>query len=907
MSEQNRKVVPAQLGFLAIYNPSLGSTDDTLDNQIVYYYPSIKQNEYKRSALADTKDARAFAKEQKNEQLRQIGLAQGMVEFGRSFSEGESVNTIETEKSRIILHELESGWWILASINLTILPGTAKTPVSKGKPSEEHETVEYSSREVKPAILLLADILRAHSTFLLHHAASMSALFVRTKRSKFVSILGRYWDTYLSTWNVLMHGNPANNLYGGIKVAACGELGVGVGEEERGSGEREVLEGFVGQMDGLVDVMVSRFGDARSNSKEDTSRGFTDRPTQPAPWLGSGNEPAAEDGAIFLGTGALSRKSIRDIAHWTEDLYRWGPYTYGVLDNPSSTRRARRHPKSRPRLDSNLGDTRNTARPASSLCKEVPIHDGPNDGPAPSRSSSISTVEPRPVVERGQIDQPKLKSVPPYPKFRRNPASHTSTEGTESTDGESKGNKLTQYLKFGYGTHWSLGGSTVKEEERSRPSSNTSTLVSSIDGIVNTSGTSTPTQEFDDSKGHYLVGLMGDMDSEMTLLVDSNDEDEDLEGQSHRLVLRTLTVELEREEDARQEADISIDYSDFGTSFKNASGSEGTGHSHVSFESQDRNKVKKLRVVAYASKPFIFIFLFELRADTLALKGLYRSLHKQLQSLIKPLLKSTSFRAPKPEIPISPLANTKNPTAPIYDLLWDPKTLTLDSNIPNIPDPQQVQTQEQADSLPWSRIEALNTHLQIMHTYIATTADKNTLERTAKTSRGYWILWTRIPAPPPEPSPAPPESTTNLTSKVNIPSLIPENSAESETSRTFMGQLSDNGRKNKDMDASIKANSKAQTQSTVVSGPAHPFLDEGGAEGETEGRNMDKEIFLIRRASDYVEAGQGRGYGYGYAGWGMGGQGAGTGTGGTADAGWGAVGLGLDTKRYIEGLLSLNR
>ncbi|CCD49920.1 hypothetical protein ACHAO1_001921 [Botrytis cinerea] len=902
MSEQHRKVVPAQLGFLAIYNPSLGSTDDTLDNQIVYYYPSIKQNEHQRSVLTDTKEARAFAKEQKNEQLRQIGLAQGMVEFGRSFSEGKSVNTIETEKSRIILHELESGWWILASINLTILPGTAKTPATKGKPAEELGTVEYSSREVKPAILLLADVLRAHSTFLLHHAASMSALFVRTRRSKFVSILGRYWDTYLSTWNVLMHGNPANNLYGGIKVAACGELGVGVGEEERGSGEREVLEGFVGQMDGLVDVIVSRFGDARSDLKEDTSKGFTDRSKQPAPWLGSGNEPAAEDGAIFLGTGALSRKSIKDISHWVEDLYRWGPYAYGVIDNPSSTRRPKKSSKPRPRFDSKLGDTKNTARPTSSLSKEIPIHDGPNDGPAPSRSSSISAVEPRPVVQQdNQIDQPKLKSVPPYPKAHRNPASYTSTEGTESTDGESKGRKLAQYLKFGYGTHWSLGGSAAKEEERSRPSSNTSTLVSSIDGVAGTAGTPAPIQESDDSKGHYLVGLMGDMDSEVTLLVDSNDEDEDLEGQNHRLVLRTLTVELEREEDARQEADISIDYSDFGTSFKNASGSEGTGHSNASFESQDRNKVKKLRVVAYASKPFIFIFLFELRADILALKGLYRSLHKQLQSLIKPLLKSTSFRAPKPEVPISPFANMKNPTAPIYDLLWDPKTLTLDSNIPNIPDPQQVQTQEQVDSLPWTRIEALNTHLQIMHTYIATTTDENTLERTAKTSRGYWILWTRIPAPPP----ASPESTTNSTSKVKIPPLIPENSAESQTSRSFMGELSDKGKKNKDVDASTKANSKAQTQSTVVSGPAHPFLDDGAVEGSARERKMDKEIFLIRRASDYVEAGQGRGYGYGYAGWGMGGQGAGTGA--TADAGWGAAGLGLDTKRYIEGLLSLNR
>lgn len=120
MSEQRRKVVPAQLGFLAIYNPSLGSTDDTLDNQIVYYYPSIKHNGHKRKGFPDTQEARAFAKEQKNEQLRQIGLAQGMVEFGKSFSEGKSVDTVETEKSRIILHELESGWWILAVSNFIL-------------------------------------------------------------------------------------------------------------------------------------------------------------------------------------------------------------------------------------------------------------------------------------------------------------------------------------------------------------------------------------------------------------------------------------------------------------------------------------------------------------------------------------------------------------------------------------------------------------------------------------------------------------------------------------------------------------------------------------------------------------------------------------------------------------------
>ena len=32
----------------------------------------------------------------------------------RSFSNGEPVDSIETEKSRIVLRELDSGWWILA-------------------------------------------------------------------------------------------------------------------------------------------------------------------------------------------------------------------------------------------------------------------------------------------------------------------------------------------------------------------------------------------------------------------------------------------------------------------------------------------------------------------------------------------------------------------------------------------------------------------------------------------------------------------------------------------------------------------------------------------------------------------------------------------------------------------------
>lgn len=110
----SQKIVPAQVGFLAIYNPSLGTTDETLDDQIVYYSSPETRTKRRRRRRTSTGDPSQSSQEERNERLRKIGLAQGMVEFGRDFSQGRPVDTIETEKSRIILHELESGWWLIA-------------------------------------------------------------------------------------------------------------------------------------------------------------------------------------------------------------------------------------------------------------------------------------------------------------------------------------------------------------------------------------------------------------------------------------------------------------------------------------------------------------------------------------------------------------------------------------------------------------------------------------------------------------------------------------------------------------------------------------------------------------------------------------------------------------------------
>lgn len=111
-------VVPAQLGFLAIFNPSLGNTDETIDDQIVYYASVTTQTRKRRHRSRAGKPTEHVSQEERNERLRQIGLAQGMVDFGRSFSGGVAVDTIDTEKSRVVLHELEPNWWILAVSSL---------------------------------------------------------------------------------------------------------------------------------------------------------------------------------------------------------------------------------------------------------------------------------------------------------------------------------------------------------------------------------------------------------------------------------------------------------------------------------------------------------------------------------------------------------------------------------------------------------------------------------------------------------------------------------------------------------------------------------------------------------------------------------------------------------------------
>ena len=203
----------------------------------------------------------------------------------------------------------------------------------------------------------------------------------------------------------------------------------------------------------------------------------------------------------------------------------------------------------------------------------------------------------------------------------------------------------------------------------------------------------------------------------------------------------------------------------------------------------------------------------------------YRALHHQLGPLQRPLLISTSPTNVSQRIQDAAVTSptSSKPSQPIYDLIYDPTTLTIHSSIPNIPDTSAASASGDAPpSDPWTRMEALNVHTQILSTYALTRRHDADLERTCKTSRGWWVVWTRLRMP---------------------------------------------------------------QQATSDS-------DDGAAY---------REAFLVRKASDYMAPRSlGRAAGLRDLG------GAST-SGGSWAPGKMAEGIGIDTKKYIEGLLSLNR
>ena len=516
-------------------------------------------------------------------------------------------------------------------------------------------------------------------------------------REKFCGFLRRFWDDYLSGWDVMLHGNPSVDIFNGLKLSAGGELGIGVGEEDSGSGEREVLEGFIERTDGLVDLIVSRFEKSPTESRTDSGTGTS----AVMPYDEGGQ--TSSDGVIFSGIGNLTRYSIRSISAWAEWLAARGKNAYGVKDNPHSNPRRKIATKQDARSDA-FHPNENAEVASRPLLTSSRSHNDPGI--------------PGPIVRAKRDSSQKKNSSM---KASNGVAKESHVQGLTELGGPAVGAEVMKYLTFGvYGSSWGIPSGRPAAEQPA----------SSLRHEKDNQRSRKPSHQAKQNSphGYFLIGLLGTLEEDMRTDDESqiaNKAPNAKDESNNRTLVRYVHVERVEEATSSQ-LDVLAD--------------TGRKAGHVSHE--------RLRVVVYVSEPFIFTFLFESQTDPLAMPSFYRSLHHQLGPLQRPLLKSTD--PGKITQRLWDAASTKSTvparnSQPIRDLVYNPARLTVHTTIPNIPEPSVGPFELSAS---WTRVEALSVHSQILNTYTSTRQHRSELERTCKTSRGWWVVWMRLPHSP---------------------------------------------------------------------------------------------------------------------------------------------------------------
>lgn len=714
------------------------------------------------------------------------------------------MDAIETEKSRIILRQLEHGWWLLASIDLTQLPSI------KSQKAPAEQVIEYSSREVAPAPLLITQIDQAHAIFLLHHAGSLHDLHSRVGRPTFCALLDRYWTRFARNWDVLLHGNPAVEIFNATKLAGGGEIGVGVGEEEWGSGEREVLEDFVHRTEGLVDLIVARYGDAPGEPYKDTDTGVkaADAKSLKA-WLGTGDDPRAADGVVFSGVGALSRRSLATVSQWVEAVFRHGESAYGIGENPSSRPRHRRRGR-RPANPHRKGA--NGGAPSPQQQEKHPKVASLRNKATDWRRTAMENAATPPGIPAPLVSGVERSLADATKNLQKSSNDSKAAKDSDSQEEESSyfdSETMMKWMKMGYGSSWTLNPKGfLTKEETAEPSVNGEGPAEGDDQSASPSPSSKPldeieptpevsdteeeeeeatepfVQRLEQSIGKFLVGLSGDLENaefEADATEGADQAATDAMLNTQRIFMRTITVQLVQH------------------------------HQEISPSTmKEADLYDKVRVAIYVHQPFVFTFLCDLQAAGPSMPSFYRLIHHQLGPMQKSLLRSTDPRRIPDRLAEAVGGSAEQIGASgIYDLVFDPAKVTVRTSIPNIPMPGTLAAEgilgvtrsEKAESgsrtvsgawytlgIPigpstptsqyrdasgekllkseWTRVESLNVHSQLLNTYISTRRGQsaaNEIERTVKSSRGWWVVWMRVPVsmsmsaatPSPSPSPSP--------------------------------------------------------------------------------------------------------------------------------------------------------
>lgn len=368
----------------------------------------------------------------------------------------------------------------------------------------------------------------------------------------------------------MLHGNPAVDIFNGLKLAAGGELGIGVGEEDWGSGEREVLEGLIGDTNGLVDLVVSRFGEA---APEDAivprSSGRPVKPLKPnlesQQWLGIATAPRPSDGVIFSGVGAITRTSLRDISGWMQWVHSYGEDTYGVHEHPNSAhRQKRRKLRSQVVNDKAKGMARDKSKSAPNHVQTSYQHSKLSARATSEQQNERPIGIPAPIVSA--VENSSTKASTPAKALRNSSKNRTHRENEpieQATNVMSGTDTLMKYLTLGvYGSsrgissakpavHKGVSDDLQQEEVTLETDDQDGAFMQHIDPKAEQD----PDEEdvrhrLEESKGRFIIGLQGGLqddaaEADSTNAIEPGTDNEDGSADwNNRTLIRTLHVEL---------------------------------------------------------------------------------------------------------------------------------------------------------------------------------------------------------------------------------------------------------------------------------------------------------------------------------------------------------------------------
>ncbi|KAL9052204.1 MAG: hypothetical protein Q9162_005529 [Coniocarpon cinnabarinum] len=648
----NGDIIPAHLDFLAIFNPALVKNEDFEKDQILFYWSRPKGT--RKDKRIQNSELLARQQEQnENERMRQIGLARGM------------------------------------SICLTQIPANLRSN-QVGQDAQDAPLYEYSSREVSPPNLLREQLLRANRIFLLHHGYSLGEIYRRLPRAKFCGLLDIYWSQFAKTWDVLLHGNPLCDAFTSSRLAAAGELGVGVGEEEWGSAERGFLEGVIEGTEGLVDLLV-----LRSDSREQKEHNEKDSPS-------NGRRRHAKNlarGIVFLGSGALTPMSVVTLSEWMQHAADFPSTAYGVQESPSSTR-AKSQRKNTAKSQNLRRISHDQRSHSFSRRSSHTVDQQPSEQTRPAIPPSVVSV-----IEES-LDKATADAEAAPPSAARASLEKTATAPSNRKSSYGDWGKI---LKLGYGSSWGLLGT----QNPVPGSENASTRTDGAGDAL--------TKKAVKNRGEFLIGLTGVLDEPSNAASETTDEH--LDG--NRVSVRTIYTET---------------YSPPDNAAEHSHPTNGDESKTRQPASEQRSKQKnRLRVLLYKDEPFLYALLFDTTTPSLAMTSFYHTLHRQFRALYKAMEATTS-----PQRVAERLVSTnpeRNFDSPVYDLVFDTSNSSLRSSIPDIPGTIDHLTGARDDSGPWTRLEALNVHTQALALLSEAHAHRGVHESSVRTQRDWWILW----------------------------------------------------------------------------------------------------------------------------------------------------------------------